>query len=73
MDTKMSKPAASRTCSIEEAAADLGIGRSLAYELARTGRFPVRVLRIGRLYKVPRAELERLLGEREPAAVEADW
>ena len=52
------------TVSIEEACRRLGVGRTLGYELARSGTFPVRVLKIGRLYRVPRAELERLLGER---------
>lgn len=60
------------TSSIEEACARLGIGRSLGYQLAREGRFPVRILRIGRLYRVPRAELARLLGETgEPVEVTA--
>lgn len=58
------------TVSIEQAATSLGIGRTLAYALAKQGRFPVRVLRLGRLYRVPRAELLRLLGE--AAAEEAD-
>ena len=52
-----------RTCSVEEAGLALGIGRSLSYQLAKAGRFPVRVLRIGRLYRIPIAELDRLLGE----------
>ena len=52
-----------RTCGVEEAGRVLGIGRSLSYELAKAGRFPVRVLRLGRLYRVPVAELNRLLGE----------
>ncbi len=55
-----------RTCSIEEAAAELGIGRGLAYDLARQGSFPVRLLRIGRLYRVVRADLDRVLGEEQP-------
>ena len=54
-----------RTVTIEEAAMALGIGRSLAYDLTRRGEFPCRVLRLGRLLKVPVADLERLLGERE--------
>ncbi len=62
----------SRTVTIEEAARRLGIGRTLAYELASSGAFPCRVLRLGRLYKVPVAELERLLGEREPTPVGAE-
>lgn len=53
--------------SLEEAAHRLSIGRTLAYQLAARGEFPCRVLRLGRLYRVPIAELERLLGEREPA------
>ncbi len=52
-----------RTCGVEEAGRALGIGRSLSYELAKAGRFPVRVLRIGKLYRVPISELNRLLGE----------
>lgn len=58
--------AESRTCSVEEAAAELGIGRGLAYELARQGTFPVKLLRIGRLYRVVRADLDRVLGEGQP-------
>lgn len=50
------------TMTIEEAAEMLGIGRYLAYKLAREGRFPTRVLRIGKLYRVPRSDIERLLG-----------
>ena len=52
----------SRTVSIEEAARALGIGRNLAYGLAKSGRFPVPLLRLGRLYRVPKIELARLLG-----------
>jgi hypothetical protein len=33
----------------------LGIGRTKAYELARSGEFPCRVLRIGSSYRVPTA------------------
>ena len=47
------------------AAAVLGIGRTRAYELARTGQFPVRLLRIGSTYRVPTAELLSLLGINE--------
>ena len=50
------------TVDIEEAARLLGCGRSLAYELARRGEFPCRVLRLGRRYVVPSADLLRLLG-----------
>ena len=48
------------TMSITEAADTLGIGRTLAYELARTGELPT--IRLGRRLVVPRRALERLLG-----------
>jgi hypothetical protein len=41
------------TTDVETAAAILGIGRTKAYELAKTGHFPVKVLRVGRRYLVP--------------------
>jgi hypothetical protein len=44
------------------AAGALGIGRTKAYELARTGEFPCRIIRIGDLYRVATADLIRLLG-----------
>jgi hypothetical protein len=40
----------------------LGIGSTLAYELAKAGRLGVPVLKVGRLYKVPRAGLLEVLG-----------
>jgi excisionase family DNA binding protein len=49
------------TMSITEAADTLGIGRTLAYELARTGELPT--IRLGRRLVVPRRALERLLGD----------
>ena len=49
------------TLTVEEAAARLGISRTLAYELARTGRLPVPVLRLGRRVLVSRQALERVL------------
>lgn len=44
------------------AARALGIGRTLAYSLAKRGQFPVRVLRLGNRYRVTRADLLRVLG-----------
>ena len=44
------------------AAAVLGMGRTKAYELARTGQFPVAVIRIGTSYRVPVSGLLELLG-----------
>lgn len=40
----------------------IGISRSTAYKLARTGKFPVRVLRLGASYRVITADLRELLG-----------
>lgn len=47
------------TLSIDATARLLGIGRGLAYELARTGEIPV--IRLGRRMLVPKARLEALL------------
>ncbi len=43
------------------AAAVLGIGRTTAYELVRTGRRPTPVLRLGHRIRVPTAALRELL------------
>ncbi|HZM81332.1 MAG TPA: helix-turn-helix domain-containing protein [Candidatus Limnocylindrales bacterium] len=50
------------TTDVETAAAILSIGRTKAYELAKSHAFPVRVLRIGRRYVVPVPEILNLLG-----------
>ena len=55
-----------RTMSVEEAAAALGIGRTMAYELARRGELPG-VLRLGRRLVVSRAALDRVLVGDTPA------
>lgn len=47
---------------VPTAAKALSIGTSLAYELAKTDSFPCPVLRLGRLYRVPRAGLLEALG-----------
>jgi excisionase family DNA binding protein len=52
-----------KTLSVLEAGRALGIGRSAAYEAARTGQLPS--IRIGRRLLVPTAALERLLGSNE--------
>lgn len=39
-----------------------GLGRALSYELARTGDFPVPVIRVGARYKVPIAGILTALG-----------
>lgn len=56
----------SQTLSVEEAARRLGIGRTLAYELATTDRLPIPVIRLGRRLVVARAALDRLLGSEAP-------
>jgi hypothetical protein len=40
----------------------LGLGRTKAYQLARSGDFPCRILRAGNSYLVPTADLLTLLG-----------
>jgi predicted DNA-binding transcriptional regulator AlpA len=40
----------------------LGVGRTAAYELVRTNRWPTPVIRVGKLIRVPSAPLLRLLG-----------
>ncbi|MFD3729995.1 hypothetical protein [Streptomyces sp. NPDC058632] len=46
----------------------LHCGRTLAYELARRGEFPVPVLRLGNAYRVRRADLLAVLGIEDPTA-----
>jgi len=52
-----------QTFSIPEAAEVLGIGRSAAYEAARTGQIPV--IRIGKRILVPAVALENMLASAE--------
>ena len=53
--------------SLIEAAALLGIGRTHAYNLEAAGDFPVPVLHLGRVIRVPTAPLLELLGLPAPA------
>ena len=48
-----------QTLTVTEVAQILGIGRSAAYEAARTGQIPT--IRIGKRILVPVAALERML------------
>lgn len=50
------------TLTVEAAAALMGIGRNSAYEAIRENRFPVRIIKVGSRYLIPRADLESLLG-----------
>ena len=45
---------------VPTAAAVLGIGRTLAYELVKTGKWPTTVVRMGKLIRIPSAALLRL-------------
>lgn len=56
------------TTSVETAGAVLGIGRTLAYQLAANGDFPVTVFRAGHLYRVPVGALVDLLWPNATAA-----
>jgi excisionase family DNA binding protein len=51
----------SETCSVEVAAARLGLSRGKAYELARRNALGVPVLRFGRKMAIPVRALDRLL------------
>jgi excisionase family DNA binding protein len=53
---------------LPEAAAMLGIGRTLAYRLVREGDWPTPVIRVGRLIKVPLQPLEEYLRQPPDAA-----
>jgi excisionase family DNA binding protein len=60
------------TVDVGTAARALGIGRSTGYELVRRGEFPCRVLSVGSSYRVPTADLLRLLGIERPATAARD-
>lgn len=47
------------TMSVPEAGRRIGIGRDAAYQAVRNGEIPV--IRIGRLLRVPRIALEKML------------
>ena len=47
---------------VTTAAALLGIGRTAAYELIRTERWPTPVLRLGKLIRIPTKPLLELVG-----------
>jgi predicted DNA-binding transcriptional regulator AlpA len=47
---------------VPTAAALLGVGRTVAYELVRTDRWPTPVLRLGKLIRIPTAPLLELVG-----------
>jgi hypothetical protein len=44
------------------AARAFGLGRTKAFELAKAGKFPCRVLQVGKKYRVPRSAIFEALG-----------
>jgi hypothetical protein len=40
----------------------LQLGRTKGFDLAKRGEYPIRILRVGRAYRVTRADLLRALG-----------
>lgn len=49
--------------SAEETFRQLGIDRTTGYRAIKAGTFPLPVIRVGRLIKVPAAALQRLLAD----------
>lgn len=49
------------TVDIETGGKAFGLGRTTAYQLARTGRFPCKVVRAGGGWRVVTADLRRVL------------
>jgi predicted DNA-binding transcriptional regulator AlpA len=47
---------------VPTAAAILGVGRTAAYELIRSDRWPTPVLHLGKLIRIPTAPLLELVG-----------
>jgi hypothetical protein len=64
-------PSIRPTMTAEEAFAELGIDRSTGYKSIREGTFPLPVLRVGRIIRIPTVALRRLLQLDPPAATEA--
>lgn len=54
--------------SLETACRAVGLGRNKGYRMARDGQFPVRVLTLGKSYRVSSAELLEYLGLDVPEA-----
>ncbi|MEU0272299.1 DNA-binding protein [Streptomyces sp. NPDC006307] len=59
------------TIDLETAGRAFGIGRTLAYDLARTDNFPCKVLRTGRLFRVVTADMLRVLQVPSPESAAA--
>jgi excisionase family DNA binding protein len=55
----LAKRAASKMATVEDVADELGIGRNLAYALAKAGRIPG-IMQLGRRYLIPRTILAKI-------------
>jgi excisionase family DNA binding protein len=65
-------PAARACVTADEAFAELGIDRTTGYRAIKEGTFPLPVIRVGRLIRVPTAALRRLLATTTTTAIEPD-
>lgn len=54
----------------QQAFAALAIGKTLGYQLVEDGEFPVEVVRLGRVFRVRKADVLHFLGLSETAAAE---
>lgn len=54
--------------SLDDANRALGLGRSNGYAMAKTGEYPLPLLRLGRKYRCKRSDLLRLLDITDPEA-----
>lgn len=57
----MSSQLERQTYSADEAFALLGMKRSTGFDALKNGTFPVKVIRVGKRYYIPRAPLDELL------------
>jgi excisionase family DNA binding protein len=56
------------TITLAELAIRLGISATTAYELAARGELPVKGFKVGREYRFPRAQVDKLLGVESDAS-----
>ena len=59
-----------RTYTVDDIAAILGIGRSSAYKLAKSGAF--KIIRIGNMIRISRQSFEDWLEMAEPEEIESE-
>ena len=61
------------TIDVATAVSILGVGRTLAYQLIRTGSWPTPVLHLGHKIRIPTATLLRLLGQQPKAEAQSGY